>query len=358
MTRATRPLLVTTDERLLDDLLRLCAAAGVEVDVVADAVAARRSWVTPPLVIVGADAAPHVAALGPRRREGVVLVGTDLDDASVWQRAVDLGAEHVAFLPDAESWLLERLADVTVAGKACPGRIVCVTGGRGGAGASTLATALALTGMRRGLRTILVDGDPLGCGIDLVLGGEDATGVRWPDLRDASGTVSAATLHDVLPSVDELTVLSWDRSDVLTVPAAAMEAVLGAARRANDLVVVDLPRRVDEASAVALARCDVTLIVVPAEVRAAAAAALVASAVASVAGDVRVVVRGPAPAALPADVLASSLGLPLSGSMRAEPGLAEALERGEPPARRGRGPLAKFCARFLDDLALEAGVAA
>jgi hypothetical protein len=46
--------------------------------------------------------------------------------------------------------------------------------------------------------------------------------------------------------------------------------------------------------------------------------------------------------------MAESLGLPLEGSLRAEPGLASALERGIPPASRGRGPLAGFCADFLD----------
>src|SRR3712207_8052527 len=41
-----RPLIVTADASLLDDLLRLAAAAGVEPEVAADAGAARRSWST------------------------------------------------------------------------------------------------------------------------------------------------------------------------------------------------------------------------------------------------------------------------------------------------------------------------
>ena len=51
-----------------------------------------------------------------------------------------------------------------------------------------------------------------------------------------------------------------------------MRSVVAAAARMSDLVVVDLPRHVDEAAAEALAVATVTLLVVPAEVRAVAAA--------------------------------------------------------------------------------------
>jgi hypothetical protein len=88
--------------------------------------------------------------------------------------------------------------------------------------------------------------------------------------------------------------------------------------------------------------------VVPAEIRAAAAAARVASEVTRFADDVRVVVRGPAPAGLDAIDVANALGLPLAGQLKAEPDIAAALERGEVPAGRGRGPLAEFCRRFLE----------
>ena len=46
-----RPLLVTSDPDLLDELLRLCAAAGTEAEVAHDIAAARLSWSTPPLVV-------------------------------------------------------------------------------------------------------------------------------------------------------------------------------------------------------------------------------------------------------------------------------------------------------------------
>jgi len=353
----SRPLFVTDDPDVLDDLLRLAAAAGVEPEVVDAVVAARRSWLAAPLVLLDARLAGTAAVAGLSKRPGLVLVAVSADDADVWRRAVEIGAEHVVVLPDAEQWLVGRLSDAAepTDGSHSDAEVVCVIGGRGGAGASTLAAALSFAGLRRGLPTVLLDADPLGGGIDLLLGGEDQPGLRWPDLAGASGRVAASTLRGSLPSVDTLTVLSWDRGDTLQVPVTAMRSVLGAARRGGGLVVVDLPRRVDAAAEVALAHARITYLVVPAEVRAAAAAARVAASIRSTTREVHVVVRGPAPGDLEPEVVAASLGLPLAGYCRAEAGLAAALERGEPPGRR-RGPLSRMADLLLDDVTGFAGV--
>jgi secretion/DNA translocation related CpaE-like protein len=347
-----RPLLVTSDSELLDEVLRLAAAAAVDVEVVPDPAAARPSWARAPLVLVGNDVADAVGRARLRRRTGVVVVGRDLDDAGIWERAVLAGAEHVALLPDAEPWLVARLGDAAD-GSNRRGRVLTVVGGRGGAGASTLAAALAVTGMRQRRQTILIDADPLGGGADLLFGGENAAGLRWPDLAAAHGRLAGHALRAALPSVGELAVLSWDRGDLVELAADAMESVLEAARRTCELVVVDMPRRFDEVCEVALAGSDLALLVVPAEVRAAAAAARVAASVSRFVGDVRLVVRGPAPGGLDASDIAAALALPLAGSVKAEPELAAALERGELPAGRGVGPLAEFCSRLLGDLDLD-----
>jgi hypothetical protein len=62
------------------------------------------------------------------------------------------------------------------------------------------------------------------------------------------------------------------------------------------------------------------------------------------------VVRGPAPGRLRPKAIAQSLGLPLAGTLRPEPGLACGLERGVIPAGNGRGPLAALCRHLVDDL--------
>ena len=77
-------------------------------------------------------------------------------------------------------------------------------------------------------------------------------------------------------------------------------------------------------------------LVVPAEVRAVTAAGRVATLVRPLTASLRVVVRGPAPAGLDAQVVAEALGLPLAGQCRPEPGLA---------ARAGAGSAAGLAAR-------------
>lgn len=346
---SARPLVVTCDDGLLDDLLRLATAAGVEVDVAVDPGSVRARWPGAPVVVVGDDQAAAVAAAEPGRRREVILVGLDLDDPDVWRRAVAVGADNVVFLPDAESWLVDRFADAAEGGGR-DGVLLGVVGGRGGAGASVLAAALALTAARSRLRSMLIDLDPLGGGIDLVMGAEECIGFRWPDFAETRGRLAGAALFDTLPASFGLAVLSWDRGDVLTVPADAVRAVLAAAQRSSDLVVLDLPRRVDAATEHALARCASVMLVVPAEVRAVAAAARVATGLAAAARDVRVVVRGPSPSRLDGGAVADALGLRLAVEMDAERRLDEMLELGEAPGRSGKGHLARACVALLSDL--------
>ncbi|WP_433546423.1 septum site-determining protein Ssd [Streptomyces sp. CA-294286] len=343
--RRSGPLIVTEDVELLDDLLRLCAAAGAEPEVHHGLPERRGSWEAAPLVLVGDDAAARVR--GAVRRRGVMLVGHDQDDPLVWRRAVEIGADHVLRLPDAENWLVNQIADAAE-GVGRQALTVGVMGGRGGAGASTLACALALTAARDGRRTVLIDGDPLGGGLDVLLGGESAQGMRWPEFAASRGRVASAALEESLPRLHGLRVLSWDRSDAVVIPPEAMRAVLAAARRAGGVVVVDLPRRVDEGVAEALAQLDLGLLVVPGELRAVAAAQRVAAAARMVLGDLRTVVRGPYAAGLDEEWVAKALDLPLVGELPPEPDLLEALADGEPPGGSARGPLSRFCTAFWE----------
>ncbi|MGW7468911.1 septum site-determining protein Ssd [Streptomyces xantholiticus] len=347
------PLIVTEDLELLDDLLRLCAAAGAEPAVHHSPPEQKGGWEDAPLVLVGDDAAARCR--GASRRRGVLLVGRDQDDPDVWRRAVEIGADCVLRLPDAESWLVDRIADV-VEGAGRQALTVGVIGGRGGAGASTLATALAVTAARSGRRTMLVDGDPLGGGLDVLLGGEHTEGRRWPDFAASKGRVAGGALEESLPELHALRVLSWDRGDSVVIPPEAMRSVLAAARRRGGSVVVDLPRRVDEGVAEALAQLDLGLLVVPGELRAVAAANRVASVVSMVLPDLRVVVRGPYAPGLDEQWVAKALGLPLAGELPTEPGLTVAQSGGAPPGGNGRGPLARFCTAFWERALVGEGV--
>lgn len=355
---AARPLAVTADPDLLDDLLRVAAAESVELDVAADPAAARGRWSSAPLVLVGLDRAVacHRAHL-PHRPE-LVLVGRASEGDAPWELAQLLGAARVAMLPAAERWLAERFASIADtanvatygSGSDRRGRLVAVIGGRGGAGASVLSAGIAVTAARGGLRALLVDADPLGGGIDLVLGWEAVNGLRWPALREASGRVEVSALVRALPTRGELTMISFDRGEPASLPSEAMAATIDAGRRGRDIVVIDLPRRLDEAATLALQSADRALLVVPAELRAAAAAGRVAALARPHCSSLAVVVRGPSPGSLRAKELAATLELPLAGVLRPERGLAAALERGETPGATGRGPLAALSRRLIDDL--------
>ncbi|WP_344140545.1 septum site-determining protein Ssd, partial [Luedemannella flava] len=293
------------------------------------------------------------ARAGMPHRARVVVVARDRAGGSVaeaaWRRAESVRAEHVVLLPDAEPWLADRLAEPAT-DRCADGRVIVVLGGRGGCGASVLATALAITGLKQRRATLLVDADPLGGGVDLVLGWEEREGLRWPQLAEASGRVHPPALVSALPSIGNLAVLSFDRGGVDGIPAAAMAAALDAGRRGRDLVVVDAPRYFDDAARYALTAADRAYLLVPGDLRGCAAAALVAAQAARHCPGLAAVVRGPVPGRVSAADVAGVLGLPLAGVMRTEPNLARSLERGEAPAGSGRGPLAQLSRRLLAEV--------
>ncbi|HYN93518.1 MAG TPA: septum site-determining protein Ssd, partial [Pilimelia sp.] len=247
------PLLITGDPDLLDDMLRLGAAAGTELDVAADPIAARPRYARAPLVLIGIDQARACLRSRLPRRRRLVLVGRSDVDSAPWEAAELMGVEHVAVLPAAEPWLVDRLSEPEAGQR---GRVVALVGGRGGAGASVLSVALALTAVRSSLRTLLVDADPLGGGLDLLLGWEELDGLRWPELSQADGRVDPPSLVRALPGRGDLVLLSWDRGELLNLPAHAMAATMDAGRRGRDLVVVDVPRQLDDAAVLALQAAD------------------------------------------------------------------------------------------------------
>jgi secretion/DNA translocation related CpaE-like protein len=346
------PLVLTRDPALVDLLQRLAAATGTGLDVYAD-LPGLTSWSAAGLVLVGADLAAEVAANLPRRA-GVVVVGrapsrglAPADELAIWRAGVDVGAERVAVLPQGQEWVVQALAESLDGPER--GAVVAVVGGCGGAGASVLSAAVAVSAALAGHRTLLADLDPIGGGVDLLLGAEREPGLRWPELARARGRISGGMLREALPRVDGLSLLSWDRTDATPVPAEASRAVAAGAVRGFDVVVVDLPRA-GPTLAGWLHLVGVGLVVVPANVRAVAAAARVVATLDRSVADLQVVVRGPASGSWPAELVAESLGLPLFAELRVEPGLAAAMELGEPPGLRRRGPLARCAGRVLAGL--------
>ncbi|MEV6932043.1 septum site-determining protein Ssd [Dactylosporangium sp. NPDC051485] len=357
-----RPLLVCDDPDLLDDVVYLAAEFALELDVAPGPEAARRRYPGAPLVLIGDGSAPACARARLPERPNVMLLSRSHGRDRLVALAEAVGADHIVRFPDGVRYLAGQLLRVSTdaaAVTAARGRVLAVVGGRGGAGATVLAAGLAMTAGAAGLRSLLVDADPLGGGADLVLGWEDVAGLRWPGLVDGRpAAIDPPVLDRALPSRGPVAVLSCDRNAPAGLPGDAMAAALEAGRRGRDLVVADLPRRLDEAAVLALRAADRVLLVVPAELRACVAAARVAATLTPHTDALHVVVRGPAPGKLRARHVARSLGLPVAGTLRAERSLPRRLERGAPPAAGGRGPLAALCRRILGDLGLKTGAAA
>lgn len=343
---SARPLIVTRDQDLLEQLLRLCAAAGVTADLVESAEQARQPWARASAVLVGDDLAPAAARLDLARRDGVVLVSGAREQAALWQLAVELRADDVLLLPAGQLRLAERLSDLSDG--PARGTTVALVGGGGGAGSSTLAAALALTAAKRGYRTHLIDADALGGGIDLVVGCEDLEGLRWPQVAATHGRVSAAAFRAALPTVGDVAVLSFDRSgSPLTVPGA-VRSMIGAAQRGAELVVLDLPRRLDDTATESLLSADVLLVVATSEVRGVASAQAMLPALRELCADVRVVVRDLPGSDLTPRAVADALGLPLCGGVPSCRRVTRSINAGLGPLPRGG--LERACRHVLDTL--------
>jgi secretion/DNA translocation related CpaE-like protein len=336
---AATALLVTRDEVLLDDLLRLAAAAGVVLDVAHDDAAALRSWTSASVVLVGADQLSAVAGRHPVRRQQVHVVARGEVPDEVFRSALAIGAEGVAELPAAEGWLVELLTDIADGG-ARPAMTIGVVGGSGGVGATTFTTALAITAGHDDRPAILIDADPLGGGIDRVVGLEDQDGIRWEQLGRDGGRFSSRSLRDALPKRDGLAVLTWSATPTRDSVDVAVREVLSAAQRGHDTVLVDLPRYPDPVATEVVSRCDHIILVAGLTVPAVAAASRVAAQLQESARRLHLVARG-RPAALDAEEVAAALAVPLLTTVGHQRRLAESVELGLGPVHSRRSPLAR-----------------
>jgi secretion/DNA translocation related CpaE-like protein len=291
----------------------------------------RRAWRTAGMLLLDEQTARDCADERLARDGATALVCAGPASPAVWQLAVRVKADHVLALPEQERDLV-RVVGEAVERRVGAGRVIAIIGARGGAGVSTLVAATALVAARSGTRSLAVDLDPLGGGLDVVLGMEREPGLRWGDLALVGGRVSAAALHEALPSRSgNLSVLGAGSADpsgqIGTIEPEAALAVLDSARSAGDVVVVDLPRHWGELQHAVLETADAAVLVLPAELRAIAAGRSLALALGRVCASVGAVVRGPSPGGLRLARVAGQAGLPLLAIMHDEQPVALSLER-------------------------------
>jgi secretion/DNA translocation related CpaE-like protein len=317
------------------------------------------------LVIVGRDLAPELHRGYLPRRDGVVVVDrSERAATTAWQYAADLGADQVVQLPVGESWLIARLADIGIVRRE-RAQVVGFVSGSGGCGASSLAAAVAVLAVHRAITVTAIDLDPLGTGLELILGDDDPSGTGWNELAQTRGRLRGDTVRASLPEVAGVPILGWGNTSPASIAPGAVGSVIDGITTSCDLVVVDLPRQVgltnpiDESQAQArsagpiepgdpavgvvasleeaVCRCDLIVVVCPrTSVGIAATSRLIARARFETA-RVQVVTIGTSSAAISAQAVAEVLQLPLLVDVSADNNVLRRIERGVPPVGRRGG---------------------
>lgn len=264
-------LVAITDPVLHPEAIHVAAASGRRVIDTTDPAEITRHYPRVDAILVDVENAAALSGLARRRQ--IYFLAADPGPVD-WRAALECQAEQALVIPAQAAELLAALGREGLT-TAAEGMILGVMGAAGGAGASTFAASLGRVAGPAATPT-LIDADPGAGGLDLLLGLEDATGARWPELTLGAGAVAAADLRAALPATpDQIRVLTGARTtvaDSYRLTAAEVIAALTSFRRSTGLTVVDLPRGGELAEEV-LEHCDTMVLLVPAEVRPVAAAA-------------------------------------------------------------------------------------
>lgn len=261
-----------------------------------------------------------------------------------------------------------------------PVPLIAVIGGCGGAGASTLAVSLAVTALRKRNRAVLFDADPLGGGLEplVALGtiaftpdGSSHLAETWPHGVDTQAIDTPGVdpprgidpAHGIYPPRRErpaqrgerepdLALVTWGGEDGERIPVVAMRNALRALRGTADLVVVDLPRCIDDSTQLVLSEATHTLVVAPVSERAAVATARLLPKLSLVGPPPQVVARLPARDELTAQEFARLLGTPLAGVIKPARGSLPRRDAPQQLGGRSASSLARFSRRLVERCAI------
>lgn len=227
-----RPLVVAWESGFVDEVLDHLGA-DIAVDVTLSPT--ETQWREAPVVLLDARSQSALARLSvPKCLVMVCATGVnDQEAAAVLETARRAWPGVVVLrLPHDAAELRRAVLEAVHAGPRWRVRIG-VVGGHGGAGATTLAVALAQAAAYAGHQVLLLDADPLGGGVGARLGaGHSATG--------------------------RVRVIEWRSDQRRATDSEVAEVIL---RTPADVQVVDLSRALDPGQLVVAGLCDLVLVV-------------------------------------------------------------------------------------------------
>lgn len=326
--------LVSLDQKIQDMVSSAAAAQNILVKIIS-AEELSLGEISADIYFLGADQISEIRNNKNLLDKRIFILGFDSDKLIEHSLAF---TAPVILLPMSINKITEIMTEI----RRKEAKTLAVFGGSGGVGASTLAASLAIRRAKQGYRVGLVDLDPIGGGIDLLLGLEREEGWRWSKFKTASGHI--AEFYQQLPEISGVMVLSMSRN-YCDIPREAVFSVLDSLNQSMDFLVLDIGRSwISELSAIA-AFVDLKICVVSPEVRQVAAAKVSLAQL----KDIKLVQRITGENA--ASELSEILGYPVITSYKGNPKLAKLAERGEPPALYP-GSWAKICDQILVKLEL------
>lgn len=352
MSSHAAPILIAVGDPVLHpEATHLAAATGRQIIDTVDPAAIARHHARAFAVLIDDEHLPDIASLPPRpgvfhiRSDTTITADDDLADSTAPQ-----GTSASFILPAEAAALLKAMGKLALGGAggkkssrlhASRGVVLCFIGAAGGAGTSTVAAAVAQTAAEES-EPVLVDAHRYSGGLDLLLGVEETPGARWGDIDIGEGSVDRGQVRQALPAADSgVAVLTGARSAV-AVPGFSpgeldrVVTVLGT----GGLTVVDAPP--DGLPN----RCDYAFIVTPAEVRGAAAAALIAAQCRAANTPAGIVVRHRGWSGLTAEEMAHVAKTDVVAEVKHMPKLVRATEVAGLPGRLPR-PLATAARSIL-----------
>lgn len=222
------------------------------------------------------------------------------------------------------------------------GTMIGIVSAAGGAGGTSLAVATACLGAER-TSTVLVDLDPLGLGIERIMGYQGDVITHW-------GTLGSHALHprrfvEALPIHRGVRLVGFGGSAPFSPDPTALDSVFSACVRGFALTVLDIPRT-PAVLAQAARCCDLIVVCCPQSLPIALAGQRVAAAIRAPA-DLVVVTRT-GPGNVSARDIAESLRIPLLIEVGDQRGLDEVLAMGSDPLRSRGSGLHKTATAILD----------